>query len=794
MIKNYIKTAARNLWKSKGYSFINILGLALGMAVSLIIALWINSEIRFDRFYSQTDRLYQVYTRDVFDGNQHTWGGTPHVLGPILQQEHPEIEHVVRTSNINHLIHHDAEPGLSSSGVAVDAAFLKLFDFKILTGNSSNPLSRPDALVLTASTAKKLFGTVDIIGRRVEMDSTVSLTVEAVIEDIPSNSRFYGNDFICSLDYMAKTGKTFTDSWTAYNHETYVLLKEGALLASVNKNIGNLVAKHTNNTTKAAIYLYPASRWHLYNKSINGQMVAGNITTLQLFGLIGILILLIACINFINLSTAGAERRAKEIGLRKVVGASKKSLIQQFLLESFIITFLAGLLALLMILLALPSFNKLINGHLTITDYPIFFYCLFLTTIFFCSLCAGLYPAFVLSAFNPVKSLKGNIVTAKSSLQPRKILVTLQFTISIGLGICTFIIGQQIRLGEHRESGYDRDNLVYVPLEGNLDKNYQAFRNELFQQNIITSMTKSWGRISRSGSNSWGYSWPNDRPEDYDVVFNNMATDVDFTKTMGVKLIQGRDIDIYTYPSDSSALLLNQAAVSKMRLSTPLGTQVTVAKGTEYQRTYQVVGVIADFVWQSPYQDIEPMMIQGPIVPANYLHIRLNTAKSLLANIEAIQSLLKKYNPDYTIDIHFIDEEYALKFAGQKRTMKLTALFSGLAILIACLGLLGLVSFATIQKQKEIGIRKVLGASVFGIIKLLSRDFIKLIGIALLIASPIAWWIMNQWLEDYVYRIDIQWWIFALAGCLATLIALFTVSTLAIKAATANPVDSLRDE
>ncbi|APU95938.1 hypothetical protein BV902_05925 [Sphingobacterium sp. B29] len=794
MIRNYIKIAWRHLWKNKGYSFINILGLALGMGISLIIALWINSEIRFDRFYTNTDRLYQVYTSDVFDGSHHTWGNTPHVLGPFLKQEHPEIEQVVRTWKIDHRIHHDAEPSLSASGVAVDSAFLKLFDFKILAGNSDSPLSRPDALVLTASTAKKLFGKLDVIGRRVEMDTTVSLTVEAIIEDIPSNSKFYGNDFLCSLDYRAKTGMTFSDSWTAYNHETYALLKERATVDAVNRNIENMVSKHTNRTTKATIYLYPASRWHLYNKSVNGQMVAGNITTLQLFGLIGIFILLIACINFINLSTAGAERRAKEIGLRKVVGAPRKSLIQQFLLESFILTFLAGVLALLFILLALPSFNKLISGHLVIMDHPLFFSCLFLAIIFFCSLCAGLYPAFVLSAFDPVKTLKGNVLPSKSGLQPRKILVTLQFTISIGLGICTFIIGQQIRFGEHRDSGYDRNNLIYVPLQGNLNKNYEALRNEVFQQNIASSMTKSWGRISRSGSNSWGYSWPNDRPEDYDVVFNNMATDCDFIKTMGIKLVQGRDIDIYTHPSDSNALLLNQAAVAKMRLSYPIGTPVTVSKGTAYQRTYHVVGVIEDFVLQSPYQDIEPMMIQGPMGYADYFHIRLNTAKGLLANIEGIQSLIKKYNPDYPIDIRFIDDDYALKFAGQKRTMTLTGLFSGLAILIASMGLLGLVSFATIQKQKEIGIRKVLGASVFGIITLLSRGFIILIGIALLVASPIAWWIMNQWLADYVHRVDIQWWIFALAGSLAIMIALLTVSTMAVKAARANPVKSLRDE
>ncbi len=794
MLRNYIKIAWRNLWKNKRYSFINILGLALGMAISLIIALWINSEIKYDRFYSKTDRLYQVYTRDVFEGSPHTWGGTPHILGPILQQEHPEIEEVVRIWNIDHRLHHDAEPSLSASGIAADPAFLKLFDFKAISGNTMTSLSHPDAIVLTASMAKKLFGKTDVIGRRVEMDTTVSLTIEAVIEDIPRNSKFYGNDFICSLNYLAKRGKTFSDSWTAYNHETYALLTDGASLASINNNIENLVSKHTNGTAKATIYLHPAHRWHLYNKSVNGQMVAGNITSLQLFGLIGIFILLIACINFINLSTAGAERRAKEIGVRKVVGAPKKSLVQQFLLESFILTFLAAILALLIIFLALPFFNNLIRGDLSIGDSPIFFWSIFLIIIFSCTLCAGLYPAFVLAAFDPIKTLKGNYLMLNSGLHPRKILVTLQFTISIGLGICTFIIGQQIRFGEDRNAGYDRNNLVYLPLEGNLGKHYEALRNELFQQGVATNISKTWGRISRNGSNSWGYSWPNAKPEDYDVVFNNMATDCDFTQTMGIKLLQGRDIDIYKHASDSNAILLNKTAVARMQLTNPLGTQVTVAQGTEYQQDYTVVGVIEDFVWHSPYQNIEPMIVKGPSTWSDYIHIRLNSAKSVLTNVEAIQSLIKKYNPDYPIDIRFTDDDYALKFATQKRTAALTGLFSGLAIFIACLGLLGLVSFATIQKQKEIGIRKVLGATVSSIITMLSRDFVKLVLIALLIASPITWWIMDQWLSDYVYRIHIQWWVFALAGIFAIVIALLTVSTLAFRAAMLNPVKSLRDE
>ncbi|MBD1434162.1 ABC transporter permease [Sphingobacterium sp. DN00404] len=793
MIKNHFKIAWRNLLKNKGNSTINILGLALGMSISLIIGLWISSEVQYDRFYSKTDRISQVYTRDTFEGKSHTWGGTPAVLGPILKQEHPEIEEVVRTATVDHLLHND-EKRFKASGIVSDPGFFTIFDFSFLAGNPENALLKPDAIIITESLAKKMFGHTDVIGRIVKIDTLASMAVQGVIQDIPYNSIFRGNEFFCSWDLLKITGWIVNDNWTNYNHETYALLKEGVSLSSTNQNIANLVKNHTNNQVKASIYLYPANRWHLYNKSENGKMVAGTIITLRMFALIGLFILLIACINFINLSTAGAERRAKEVGVRKVVGAPKKTLIQQFLLESFLITLLAGSIALLLTAVGLPFFNTLINGDIRISDQPIVFWGLLVAVIVIATLGAGIYPAFVLSAFEPIRTLKGNLVSAKGNFRPRKVLVTLQFTISICLGICTIIISQQIRHAQNRDNGYDQNNLVYVALEGDLRKNYTIIRNELVQHGVASSVTKSLGRITGYTSNSWGYSWPNAQPEDFDVTFNIMSTDTDFGQTMGIKLVKGRDIDVYTHPSDSNAVLLNQKAVERMRLINPLGTQIIEAQGTEYETTWHVVGVIEDFILQSPYQDIEPMMVKGPASYFSYIHIRLNTANSLLSNMDQLQAILKKYNPDYPVDIHFADEAYALKFKQQKRTATLTALFSGLAIFIACLGLFGLVSFATIQRQKEIGIRKVLGASVAAIATMLSKDFLKLVVLAIIIASPIAWWIMNRWLQDFVYRIDIQWWTFFFAGVLAILIALFTVSTLAVKAARTNPVNSLRDE
>ena len=796
MIQNNLKIAWRTLWKNKVFSGINMLGLALGLSVALIIGLWINNELSYDRFYQHTDRLYKVHTLDSFDGKAHTWGGTPAILGPILKQDHPEIEEMVRTGNVEHLVGIGKDQ-FRAAGIAADSSFFKLFDFSFLRGNPATALTTPNSVVLTLSMAQKLFGSADVVGKIVNIDgdSEKSMMIRAVVQDIPQHSSFYGTDFFCDWDFLKRIGWGKNTSWTSYNHVTYVLLKENANLAQTNSSIKNLVQKHTNNEVKASIYLYPASRWHLYDKSENGKMVAGNIVSVRMFALIGFFILLIACINFINLSTASAEKRAKEVGVRKAVGAPRKSLIAQFLTESFLLTLLGGALALLLIILVLPYFNKLIDSGIQIQDQAFTFWSIFIGTILFTALAAGIYPAFVLSSFEPIKTLKGGISAGRHGFKPRQVLVAIQFTISICLGICTLIIAQQIKHAQNRDKGYDASDLVFTTINDQLKKNYEIVRNELLAQGIATSVTKSLGRISHYASNSWGFSWPNSKPEDYDVVFNMMSTDIDFSKTMGIKIIQGRDIDSHKFPTDSTAILLNQAAVKRMGLTNPIGAEVVAAKGTAYEQNWHVVGIIQDFIWKSPYADIEPMIVQGPIANwFNYMHVRFNTNHRLVDNMQKLKVLLNKYNADEPVDIRFVDEAYNSKFAQQQRTGTLTAIFSALALFIASLGLLGLVSFATVQRQKEIGIRKVLGASVSGIVAMLSKDFLKLVLIALIVASPIAWWIMAGWLENFSYRIAISGWTFIAVGLLATFIAMITVSALAIRAARANPVNSLRDE
>lgn len=793
MIKNYIKIAWRNLRLNKGYSVINIMGLALGMCIALLIGLWIVQELRFDRFYSTTDRLYQVFTLDEFEGKKHTWGSTSARVAPVLLQENPEIEEAVRISNINMMLGLNDE-SFKSDGISADPAFFKLFDYPFISGDAENALASPTDIVLTESIAKKIFNSTDIVGKMLEMEKIGSMRVGAVIEDIPNNSRFSGTQYFCSFDILRKLGWTIDNAtWTAYNHQTFVLLREGASLATSNHNIVDLVKRHNDEDTKASIYLYPASRWHLYNKSENGKMVAGSLNNLRTFGIIGIFVLLIACINFINLSTAGAERRSKEVGVRKVVGARKSSLVSQFLTESLLLSALAGVVALALTWLSLPFFNQVMQSANKLPWLSPLFWLAFAGFIFVTGILAGIYPAFFLSAFQPIKTLKG-VSSVGKNLTPRRILVVIQFTISIALTISTIIITQQIQYGQNRDSGYQPNKLIFAYMDGNIPSSYGIIRQELLDLGVAQSITKTQNQISSNGGNSWGYSWPNSEPQHYDVVFNNMSTDADFTKTMGIKLIAGRDIDIYKYPSDSTSLLVNQAAVERMNLSDPIGAEVFQAKGTEYEIKWKIVGVIADYISESPYSKINPLFVKGPADYFQVMHIKLNPNKDQQQALQQISTVFKKHNPNYPIDLRFVDENYAKKFDKEKRTVKLTATFSALAIFIACLGLFGLVAYAVVQRRKEIGVRKVLGASISSINRLISKEFLQLVILAFIIASPIAWWAMSSWLSTFTYRTDMHWWIFLSVGIIAVLIALSTVSLLAIRAAKANPVDSLRDE
>lgn len=789
MFKNFFKIAWRNLFRNKAFSIINIAGLAVGMASAMLILLWIQNEVSHDKFHEKIDRIYTLNNRDKFNGELWAWGSTPKILAPTLKQEFPDVEEAVRVTGATFLFS-VGDKHLNEQGDFTDTSFFKTFSFPLLKGNPDKALSNVDNIVITQKLAKNLFGDADAIGKIIRIDSTDNFTVTGIMKDLPNNSSFKF-DYLLPWSYLHKINQD-DNYWGNNSIQSYVLLKPGVSVTAFNEKIKNVTIDHTKGTGDSSttrVFAYPFAKQYLYSKSENGNYVAGRLEMVNLFAIIAAFILLIACINFMNLSTARSEKRAKEVGIRKVVGAQKNSLITQFIGESILLAAIAFMLALIIVLLCLPAFNTLVDKELYIDFGNIYFWIFSITFILFTGILAGSYPAFYLSSYQPVKVLKGTFKAANALVTPRKVLVVLQFTFAIALIICTLIVEQQIKFAQQRDAGFNRDQLVFTNLSGDIDKNYLLIKNELLSSGAAVSVTKSMSPITQRYSDGWGWSWTGSNADDNKTDFVRMASDADFVKTMGTKLIAGRDIDVYNYPTDSTAMLLNETAVKIMRLKNPVGTIVN-ADGSQWH----VVGVLKDFIYQSPYDKVQQLAVLGTKSWFNIMHFKLNPANSTEKNLALAEKIFKKYNPQYPFEYKFVDEEYALKFEEQKRTGTLAALFAGLTIFISCLGLFGLATYMAENRIKEIGVRKVLGASVTNIATLLSKDFIVLVVVAILIASPIAWWSMSQWLSDFNYRIDISLWIFFVAGFLAIIISIITVSFQAIKAAVANPVKSLRTE
>jgi ABC-type antimicrobial peptide transport system permease subunit len=789
MLRNYFKIAFRNLWKNKGFSFINIAGLAVGMASAMLILLWIQNEMSHDRFHEKTGRLYTMNNRDKFNGELWAWNSTPKILGPTLKQDYPEVEDFARSNQTNFLVS-VGDKHLNAQGNFTDPGFLTMFSFPLVEGNAQIALSSNDRIVVTQSFAKKLFGDEDAMGKIVRIDSTDNFTVTGVMKDLPNNTVFEF-DYLLPWSYMSKIGWN-DSSWQNNSVQTFILLKQGVSQKTFDAKIKNVTINHTKGDgqpSTTTVFTQPFADYWLYSKSENGQYVGGRIETVKLFAVIAAIILLIACINFMNLSTARSEKRAKEVGIRKVVGAQKRLLIVQFIGESILLALLAFILALVIVEISLPGFNSLVDKKLFIDFSNPSFWLFSLGFILFTGVLAGSYPAFYLSSYKPVKVLKGTFKASHALITPRKVLVVLQFTFAIALIICTIIVERQINYAQSRDAGYVRDKLVYTFIQGDVNKHYDLIRNDLIKSAAAVAVTKSMSPITQRYSDGWGWSWNGSTQDDLKTDFVRMATDADFVKTMGVKLIAGRDIDIYKYKTDSNAMLLNESAVKIMRLKDPVGAVID-GDGAKWH----VVGVLKDFIYESPYEKVQQMVVLGPNSWFTTIHFKLNPANSTEKNLKLAETVFKKYNPQYPATFNFADESYALKFKEEKRTGTLASLFASLTIFISCLGLFGLATYMAENRIKEIGVRKVLGASVMNITGLLSKDFLKLVVISLILATPMAWWAMSSWLKNYSYRVNIEWWVFILAGLLSIAIALLTVSYQSIKAAIANPAKSLRTE
>ena len=792
MFKNFVKIAYRNLLRNKGFSMINITGLAIGMAATMLIVLLIQHELSFDQFHENKNRIYEVWNHATFNGKISCWNSVSDPLGPALKKDIPEIEAIARIKqNVTNRLS-AGEKKLTKSGYITDSGFLKIFSFPLLEGDVSTALRDKFSVVLTERTAKSLFGNEDALGKVVRIGDKDYVTVTGILKDPPTNTRF---DFDYLLPWAYLTYGPGQDlEWGDNSTYTGVLLKPNVNIAAVNTKIKYLRQKYDEGSkaTKWELFLYPLDRWHLYSSFTDGKEDnRGLIMYIRLFGIIAGFILLIACINFMNLSTARSEKRAKEVGIRKVVGAQRGALIGQFIGESVLLALLAGVAALMTVELSLPAYNDLIHEKLFIDVSNPYTWIAFLGFILFVGILAGSYPAFFLSSFRPGTVLKGTFKKAGALLTPRKVLVVLQFTFAILLIIGTIVIKQEIDYARDRSTGYNKDQLVYQFMTGDIPKNYPLIRQELLASGVAKAVTKTNSPLTQVWSDGGGQDYAGKDPNDQ-TSFDRFEADEGLGATAGLQFVQGRDFDLEKYPSDSTGMIINETALKVMKFKNPLGQKVG-----DLGVDWHIVGVVKDFILRSPYEPIKPLIICGAksrFMTFYTVLIKVNGAGSMAKNLEQMQAIFKKYNPDYPFDPKFVDQEYARKFADEQLQGTLAALFAGLTIFISCLGLFGLATYMAESRIKEIGIRKVLGASVAGITALLSKDFVKLVVISFLIAAPVAWWSMNKWLQLYTYRVEISGWVFALAGLISVAIALLTVSYQSVRAALTNPAKNLRTE
>ncbi len=795
MLKNYFKTAWRSLLKNKAYSALNIFGLATGMAVALLIGLWVYYQYSYDKFLPDYKQLYQVRRNFYGNGDTVTYGGTSLKLANVLRSQIPEIQHVAETDGFGMHGLMVADKKFYLNGGQVGGDFLKMFQYNLLEGNVNAALNNPYSIVLTESTAKALFGKDDALNKVVRFNNKNDLKVTGILKDIPSNSTLQFSylvpfSYLESTDSFVKQARTAGFGWT--NFAIYVKLKPGISYAQVEPKVRDLEKTETDNSMSMTtnIMLDPVANWHLYDKFEKGKAVGGFIEYVHIFSVIGILVLLIACINFINLTTARSEKRAREVGIRKAIGSGRNHLILQFLTESILLTFIAFIFSLLFVQLALPAFNTLTGDVIKVPFTNYIFWLITLCCVLVTGLVAGSRPAFYLSSFEPVKVLKGKIHIGKAAALPRKALVVLQFSCSIALIICTYIIYEQVQYeqvqyAKDRPSGYDKNRLMITDMNEDLGRNYAAIKNELIEKGIAETVTTASASVTTGGNHRDVDDWQGKRPGE-SVDMGVVTVSDDYFKTLGMTMKEGRD---FNGSPDTLNVIFNEAAVKLLRLQNPLNQTITWI-----DTKLRIIGVVKNALIASPFAPADPTIFLYDPHPQNVIMYRLLPSIKTQDAITRLTSIFNKYNPAYPYTYTFADDSYAAKFNLEELIGKLAGLFAALAIFISCLGLFGLAAYVAEQRTKEIGLRKVLGASVSQVWLLLSKDFIVLVLISCMIASPVAFYYMHDWLQQYDYRITISPLVFVIAGIAAIVITIITISFQAIKAAIANPVKSLRTE
>lgn len=785
IVNHYFKLIWRGLMRSKSFSFINVTGLAIGMAAAILIFLWIRNELTMDRFHGKGDRIYMMLNRAKYEDGVDVWSSSPSPLGIELKERFPnEIEESVRFNWVAAFVLKRGDHVVQTEGLMVDPGFLRTYDFPLRQGDAQTALNEKYSIVISERLAKEFFGHADAaLGQQILIDSNTHFKVTGILKPRPPNTSF-SFEYLVPFSYKKEVGWDNPD-WRENSTITTVLLKPGVSEERANQLFANVLKTHVKDRN-TDLFVHPISKWWLWNNFEDGIASAGRLSGVRMFIIIGAFILLIACINYMNLSTARSDKRSREVGISKVVGAGKASLIGRFMGESVLLSFFAGIIALALVQLSLGWFNKLVERSLYIPFGNPVFWLWALAFVAFTGIIAGSYPAFYLSGFKPIRVLQRSFRKAHTLVAPRKILVVLQFTFAILLITCTIIIYRQIMYGQKRDPGYKQDQLAFVYVKGDMIKNFDAIKKDLFAKNLITDISRTSSPVTDVWSGDDRYTWTG-KDTTIRTGFSQFEAEDHFVSMHGFHAILGRDFNKKQYPGDSSAVILTELAVKRMGFTDPIG-QVVQYLG----RDWHVIGVIKDFIPVAPYSPAFPIIIHYEFKGFGSINFKLNPALSKKEAQAKISEVFRAHNPGYVVEYRVVKDEYANKFEGEIKMGTMAAIFAALTIFISCMGLFALSTYMAESRIKEIGVRKVLGASVTNITTLLSKEFLKLVIIAFMIASPLAWWAMHNWLKEYSYRVSISWWVFVVTGLLSLLIAAATVGYQAIKAAMTNPARSLR--
>ncbi|HVI44750.1 MAG TPA: ABC transporter permease [Chitinophaga sp.] len=784
MFRSYFKTAVRSLLRYKGYSLLNITGLAAGIVCAALICLWVEAELTYNYEFKKHDRLYHIVENQTYNGKVSTFMATPGPMAEAIVQDIPGIAHAARISSERKEVFSTGAKDLNIKGVYADVNMFDMLNISFITGSYAADFNSSSTIVIGERMARNLFGSTNVVGRTIRMNHGNDYMITGVFRNISGNTTFRF-EWIGPISVELERRSFLKTSWGANSIRTYVELLPGAAVEAVNRQLYDYLGTKVKTDTRC--FLWAMNDWNLHNEFTDGRISGGRIKYVKLFSVIAIIIVVIACINFMNLSTARAEKRAREVGVRKVMGASRSRLAMQFLAESLVLSFIAVLLSVGILYLVLPLFNLVIDKQLSLQLFQPLHAGALIAIGLLTGLLAGSYPALYLSSFNPISVLKNlRLKTGSMAGLVRRGLVTVQFSISIILIIATIIVYQQISHVKSRNLGFDKDNVISLELQGSLKQHFDVVHKDLLETGLVADAALSELPMLQMWNNSGSYSWKGKR-EDQDLLVTFEGVSPQFLSTMNIQIKEGRNFRT-SGGADSNSVIINRAMATQMGAEGRLGGIIT------NDRQFEIVGIVEDFLYNDMYAPGAPFLFLSDNNRARWLNIRFKQGADRMKAVAAAQQVITAVNPGYPFEFNFVDEAFNKEFRAEMLTGGLATIFSCLAIFISCLGLFGLAAYTAERRTKEIGIRKVMGASVAGLVKLLSSEFVKLVAISCLIAFPAAWWLMDHWLQQYQYHVNISWWVFGAAGITALLIALLTVSYQAMRAALMNPVVSLRAE